>query len=677
MTQTNQSYIRAVRQTEMTSTRIEIEHVSDVLIDNRAIGYRAIPLGGRDSSFEPLAETIANYALEAELASALQNTELLAGVFTKIFPKKETFKLTQGQGMLTMPMLIGEFLTALGGDGINKKVLAHILAELTAHSLRALAVVLPFDGVLTLTPHYSLFPTAQDIIKASAIKRLTDVLESMKLDPEIGRVKTLSAASLYTAMAPVFVRAGRLILQTMEQDEQMKDTFCLLRMYVTQDPALPTQLRTNPDLEALASNLTLVLAAAGHDYHDIYTADFELRSAIANSALRIRELKRFSIKHLSEVKDWYVHYTTTDGPGQRITGLVFGRSIALENRPQATVFNQVGTSRSPMWTQTPFPLAENRLEPLLTTLFSTHLNTQSLASVVTGIATYITDRFDDNMVYFANGATEIELLHYAAACSRAVALTRTTEGASCLFINEDAEMNYYSKSQILGTIVASDDPAEGVIHSGLRENIGAGYVPTRVQGIPDTSRMHLLLDNPEAFTVSMSTPIAIDISFEDEALSVETSLAQLLALPQALRLSLTVQPATYSLIQSHVELLTMMADKADITATAGQVGRLRAAMSLSNLLLAVGASPAGRAVTRGILLRMTKSVQPDAREKLRGQLSNAAVSYRAAITVGAQMLVATSMLDARTAEAALSLIAANDLDRLMIGSAQHLSNILE
>lgn len=657
---------------------VELETVTDVLVDNRAIGYRATAVGGRDASFEPLAELIATHDLESSLSAALMDGELMNSVFDKLFPKKETLKLTAQQGMLTMPMLIKAFRTALPGDGPAKTVLSQIMAELTAHSIRHLNLVLPFDGIVSLSVHDAIFPHADTIIEAARVKRITDVLESMKLDPEIGRVKTLSAASLYSAMQPMFTRAGRLLLTTIEQDLYLRDTLYLLRLYVTNDPALPKPLLNNDDLRALSTNITYVLAAVAQPLRDIALPEYFLAQAISESALRLRELKRFSTKHISEVKQWYVHYCLYDHPGQQVVGLLFGRNVVLENRPQVTIFTQVESANHPMWTQVGFPVAENRVEPLLTQLYNTELKCQSLAALASGVATYLHDAdTQENSVYFANGATEIELLHYAAASSRRIMLSMD-ESFGIAFMNEDVELNYRSLSQMMGTTVLSTDPAEAIIHSGLRENVGEGSVPSRIQGIPDTARHMLLLSNPESFAVNLGAPMEIAIELENDiTLRCKTSLSELLVLPKQLRLSLTLPLAAHSVVDSHFGLMLDMAEEADLTAQTGQIARLRAATALSNMLLSVGASPAGRAMTRSVFIKLMQSVEDRSeRERVRGKLRHATLAYKIAMMTGAKILTSLALLSEDHADAALSLIGVSGLETYMIGSIPNLSDLV-
>lgn len=675
-----QSMIRDVFPTTSGVSITELEMVTDVLIDNRAIGYRANAVGGREASFEPIAELIVTHNLEMELASALMDGELMVSVFAALFPKKESLKITASQGMITMPMIVSKFRGALPGDGAAKTALSQILAELFANSIRHLSLVLPFDGLVELSAHDSLFPTADVIMNAARVKRITDVLESMRLDPEIGRVKTLSAAALYSALQPMFVRAGRLLLQTIDQDQQLQDTLLLLRDFVTNNPEMPKFLVNNDDLRNLATNLTFVLAALSQPSRELFLPEHALKTAISESALRLRELKRFSVKHISELKQWYVHYCIYDNPGQRVVGLLFGRNLALENRPQVTIFNQVDSANSPMWTQTPFPAAENRIEPLLVQLFNTELKCQGMAALAAGVATYLSpDREAPANVIYCNGATDIELLHYAAALCGRVLLSKSQSvdytGWGLYFMNEDTELNYDTQSLLLGTRVLSADPAEAVIHSGFRENLGDGAVPSRIQAIPDTSRHQLLLSNPNTFTVGLGNPIDIKINLDDVTLSASTSLSDLLYLPKQVRLSLTKNLATASVLRAYFDVMLALAARAAEDST-GDIARLRAATALSNLILSVGASPAGRAMTRTVLVKLIKSVEAVDREKVRGKLRHAVIAYKIAAITGANILVAMDLIDAEQSHAAIDLIQTTGLEQFMVGSVPNLSDLV-
>lgn len=656
---------------------ISLEYVTDVTVDNRAIGYRATQIGGRNSDFEALAEVIARHDLEMDLAAALQSPELLSLIFDSLFPKKESLRVSAQQGLLTMPMVIEAYrdrLRPTGRDVVQINTLAHILAEITAHSLRHLNVILPFDGVVTLTDHETLFPNLDLIVEAARVQRITTVLEMMKLDPEIGKVKTLSAAALLSALGPMFARAGRLLLTTTQDDLRIRETFSMLRMWLIKDPALPKSLLRNSDLEAMSSNLTYVLAALSTPVEDLSTPPYDMERAIADSLVVLRSLKRFSQKHISEVKQWYVHYVLTDAPGQRITGLVFGRNMVLENRPQVTVFTQVSNSQNPMWAQAPFQFGENRVEPLLTGVFGTALHGQSLAATVAGVATYAEIGQERAHVILTSGATEAELIMYAASISQGLVITLEDGSYGLAFQNEDTELNYDSNSLMMGSRVISLDPAEAIIHTGFRENLGEGSVPSRVQGIPDTARQNLLLTNPDNFTINLGRPMNLAIDVDGVSVSIETSLAELLNMPKQLRLSLTQTLTPRMVVESHFETLLALADRVDITTRFGEIARLRAATALSNFLGKISQAPAGKAILNAVFRKMLFAVSPDDREALRGRLRNASINYQLGILVGAQLLVATGLLDQEEASGALSLIKSTDLDRFMIGSTPHLGD---
>lgn len=672
---------RVVRETNFGAREhFELEFVTDIMLDNRAIGYRAQTIGGRESSFEPMAEVIVAANLESDLAAAMIDTEVLTRVFATVFPKSESSKVTvsASQGLIAMPMLISAYQDALSGDILEKRTLANVLAELTAHAIRHLNLVLPFDGVLSLSAHDTLFPGRDVIRTAARTARVAEVLEAMKLDPEIGRVKTLSAAALRLALVPMFARAGRLLLQTTEQDLDLDDSLLLLKWYVTRSTELPTTLIANDDLKALASNLTLVLASCQGVDRPLHRPEYDLRRVLSDSVLRLRGLKRFTTKHLSEVRDWYAHYTVVDQPGQRIIGLVFGRNVQLENRPQVTVFTQAGQARSPFWCQTPYPAAENRIEPLLTQLFAKGLHAQTMTAMASNIATY-TWNGDKTRVLYTNGATDIELFHYAAAVSRGITLALGEDGYSIGYLNEDVEMNYDSKSYIVGSLVYSADPAEGVIHSGLRENAGSGAVTTRVQGIPDTNRTEMLIVNPDNFTNNLGTPFTVRIAIDDHVLSCETSLSDLLALPESLRLSVTQQLAAPDLINAHLSVLNYLAvdPQLDITTSAGQISRVRAATALSNFLLEIGASPSGRALVRAVMLKFVFSGSSDQEKAaIRGTLRNAQISYELSLRIGGEILVALGYAKRELLEASLELIHAERIHTFMVGSTPQIGTLL-
>lgn len=676
------SMIRSVFPTSPSLTQTVLEFVTDVSIDNRAVGYRATTVGGREASFEPLAELVVHHDLEMEISSVLQDPELLALVFDDLFPKKETLKLTSQQGLTTMPMLIKSFTKALNRSTISAtaaSALAHVLAELTAHSLRHLNLILPFDGVVSITSHHAIFPNVTTICEAARIARVTTILESLKLDPEIGRVKTLSAMSLLTALQPMFARAGRQFIMTVDQDEDLKDAFLLLSLFLKRDPALPKELLDNDDLKSLSANLTYVLAAVALPYRELSIQPYRMERVLSNATMNLRSLKRFSTKHLSEVKDWYVHYTLQDSPGQRVVGLLFGRNMVLENRPQVTVFTQVGSAQNPLWTQTPFAVAENRVEPLLTKLFAEELHCQKMAAVVAGVATYAGVGDDEATVILANAATEIELMHYAASLSRNIMLSINDGNEYTIsFLNEETELNYSSQSSILGTRIVSQDPAEAIIHSGFRESLGSGSVPSRIQGIPDNARQALLLNNPEQFTLNVGAPFTIKIALEDDlTLTFNTNLSQLLVLPEQLRLSLTQPISARDVVTSHIDLLLHLADSADVTTKTGEICRIRAATALSNFLLAISTSPAGRAMVRSVMLGLVSSVPRGVeRDKLRGRLRNATVSYQVALEVAARILIATGITDSEGVTAIVDLVNATGLDRYMVGSTQNLHDLI-
>lgn len=662
---------------------IELESVTDAFVDLRAIGYRAISVGGKDSSFEPLAELIAMHNLEGELAAAMADGELMYTVFSKLFPKHESsmLRITTSQGLLTLPLIIREFRVALGGvvDSPARVVLSQVMAILTAHSLKHLSIVMPFDGFLDLSEHTEIFPTASVIVEAAKIKRLTDILESMRLDPEIGKVKTLSGAALYSAMQPMFSRAARLMMSSIQMDIDMQETFLLMRLYLTRDPALPKSLVDNDDLRTLATNLTLVLAAMQTELRPVQIPEWQMAQCLAESSLRLRELKRFKIVHLSEIKQWYVHYALTDHPGQKVTGLIFGRNLQLENRPQVTVFTQIEKANYPVWTQLGFPAAENRIEPLLASLLTVELKGQTLAAAVMGAATYLTKDIDvPASVYLTNGATELELMYYAASVSRRIILGLTEDGHALIYANEDVELNYDSMSIMGGTLILSQDPAEAVIHSGLRENVGEGAVPCRIQGIPDANRNQLVLTKPADFTVNLGEEWTVSVVIDKTVkLEATTSLADLLYLPSQLRLSMTEMLAARSLVGSHFDMMLAIANKADVTDEFGTVARLRAAMSLSAILLNMGASPSGRALTKTVMLRMVQKVADrDEQQRIRGRLRQAVLSYRVAMVTGANLLVAFGLLTNTQAEDAINLINVAGLETYMIGSVPNLTDLI-
>jgi hypothetical protein len=670
---------RPIQESSSNFSRFDLERITDFMYDQRAIGYRAISIGGADGSFEPLAETIVRNDLETQLAAVMQNGEILYSVFDALFPKRETLKLTAQQGMMTMPLLLDAYTRALPQD-IEAPVLrslASILAELTATALRPLNLILPFAGLVSLSEHSAVFPTISVILESARVKRISDILEAMKLEREIGRVKTLSGAALYSALMPMFARAGRLLLQTTAQELEMQDSFLLLKYYVTRDDRLPRILLKNPNLEAMATNLTLVLAACSVEDREMQLPEYYFERALSDTLLRLKELKRFSTKHISEVREWFTHHVIFDTPGQKVSGLVFGRNLLLENKPQVTIFSMIGTSQRPLWSQTPYPVAENRVEPVLSHLFTTELRTEHMIAVTAGVATYATDLLDkEPTVFFTCGATELDLFYYAAALSRMLILTQTDDGYSVAFYNEDIPLNYDTKSIIVGTKILSHDPAEGVIHTGLFEQTGTGAYPTRIQGVPETTRSQLFYNNPDSFTLSLGLPINLTIESDSVALNVSTSLAKLLVLPEQLRLSVTKQLAAPPTLQHYVNGLLKLADTVDITMQTGEIARLRAATALTNVLLSVGASPAGKALTRSVMIMAINTLPRDQRLELRGRLRNANLAFTVAMAVGGEILSALEYLNRDQVQAILDLAKAQKLAAYMLGSIPNLSDLV-
>lgn len=676
------SYAKAIVPTQLaTSATFDLTNVTDFMLDNRAIGYRAMAIGGRESAFEPMAEAIVAHNLEMDLAARWADETVLQRVFDRLFPKKEKelVRVTSNQGILTMPMIVEAYIEAVSASSVDSaagRVLANVLAEVTAAALKHLKLILPFDGLVSLSVHTAFFPSNRTLKEAARVKRVTEVLESLSLDPQIGNVKTLSAAALYTALRPVFMRASRTLIATTQQDIEFADSLWILKMYITRDSRLPKYLISNSDLEAMSTNLTLVLCALDEQDREIALEPFQVEPALSKTLLTVREMKRFSLKHLSELKDWFAHYTIMDQPGQRVTGLVFGRNLQLENKPQVTVFNQVGNSQKPLWTQVPYPMAENRVEPLLTHLFNTELNTQGMASAIAGVATYTHDQ-DTPTVYFVNGSDTTDLRYYAAAVSAGLVVTHDGSFTNCelAYRNVDSELNYDSGSIIVGTRVLSSDPAEAVIHSGLRENAGTGVAPTRTQAIPETCRTQMMWENPDHLTLNLGNPLTLAAKVNGVVLRVDTSLSKLLALPEQLRMSLTKNMVTASVLDSYFETLLRLAEKAPLD-SAGSVGRLRAATHLTNVLLAVGASPAGRALLKSVMTKLVAGRSREEQQVLRGSLRQAQLSFKIAVAFGANVLVAMELLSEVHANEALELIQIEDLSRLMIGSMPNLTDLI-
>lgn len=667
-----------------TKDHFDLPFTTDFLIDNRAIGYRALAVGGRETSYEPMAEHIVKYELEQALSAAWMDETILERVFEALFPKKELYtqRVSGSQGIFTMPMIVKAYFEALApssNDATAARVLANILAEVTATALRPLNLILPFDGLVAISEHRALYPTGSVLKESMRVKRITEVLESLVLDPQIGKVKTLSAAALLTTLRPIFMRAGRSLLATAGMDMEFEDSLLLLKLYVSRDARLPIWLKDNKNLEALSTNLTLVMCSLEEEDREISLEPFKIEPALERTLLSIRESQRFSIKHLSEIKDWYAHYALYDAPGQRVIGLVFGRNVSLENRPQVTIFNQVGTTQRPAWAQVPFPLAENRIEPLLTNLFNSELKTQVLAQSYASVMTYLAAEDEENgHVYFINGAQDNELMYYAAALARRLVIVHDGGFNDCnmAFINDDSELHYNTRSLIVGTMVFSLDPAEGVIHSGLRENVGSGFVPTRSQAIPETCRQQLFWNNPDSFTLNLGAPLTVQADIDGVLLRVDTSLSQLLALPKTLRMSLTKQLANASVVSSYVSSLVAAAAEAEFETQQGKVGRLRAATHLANFFLAVGASPAGRSLLRSIMTKFVATSDKSNREHIRGQMRQSQFTLGIAMSFGAQTLVALEMLPEAVAKDALSLIQAEDISTYFLGSAPSLADLV-
>lgn len=673
-------FIRAIGATNGVSS-IEMGPVTECCVDRRAIGYRATSIGGREGGFEALAEMIARDDLEQELASALANGELMVRVFDRIFPKKETLRVTANQGLLTMPQLVEAYRQALTGENKSRTTLAQILAEVTAHSLKHLNLILPFDGFVTVDPHVELFPSFTTLIEAARVKRITDVLESLKMSPEIGKVKTLSAVALYSALQPMFTRAARALLQTVDQDMYLQDALLLLRLYVAQDPALPRVLANNDNLRSMSTNLTYVLASAEQPLRDLVVPEYMMADVISDANLRLRGLKRFETIHLDQLRSWYTHYTVSDGTGQRVVGLVFARNYKAENRTQVTVFNQISSPNYPVWTQTDFALAANRLDPVLSDLFSKSLDTKAMTAIATSVAHYLPHENEDQdetaSVFFVNGSTERELCYYAAANVRHLVLNATSDAFSLGYVLEDTELNYRTQALVLGTRILTTDAAEAIIHSGVREFVGEGVVPTRIQGIPETVRQSLLLVNPSDFVVPLAQPINIKVDLNEIELSCETSVADLLMLPRQLKLSFTIPLANTVLVHDYVGALLAMADSVDITRSEGEIARLRAATALSNMLLSVSGSAAGRSITRAVFIKLMQSVPSgNEREAVRGKLRHAELSYKIALRVAAELLAALGFLTKQHADDILSLIGATGLERFMVGSVPNVTDLI-
>lgn len=200
---------------------------TEVVVDNRALAYRAMVVGKSGTTSEALAEMVIENDSLVTLAEKLLDSTNLTSALRRILPKDE-MKVTEGQTYFTFSMLVEACKTVL-----KDTVVATVFADILSHALARKRIMLPSEGHMSMLYAEELFPAASVILRASSVKQLADVLDSLHLDPGFGQAKTATVGTITSALAPAMQMAGRQIMQLTLDNQYLSDAMVLCHMYLT------------------------------------------------------------------------------------------------------------------------------------------------------------------------------------------------------------------------------------------------------------------------------------------------------------------------------------------------------------------------------------------------------------------------------------------------------------
>lgn len=671
---------REIKQTE-NSTYAHTIQLTDAVVDNRALTYRAAVFGKAQTSSETIAETVVKLDQVVAVGETLMNPMYLHRALEVLFPKEDA-KLTEGQGMFVFGMLIDAFrfsFSKVGNDTMrsadNQSVtaLAHVFADITSQSLSKRNLMLPTEGHISLLTATNIFPTADVVKEAIQVKQLADVIDTLHLDPQIGRVKTTTVAALRTAMGPAMSAAGRRILQLATMNDTFDDSMTLLNMFLRRSEDMPKRIDADINLQALASNMTMVRIALdpinGYENRTLYNPDYSFAQILAEVARLIRDNPRFSIRSLREVREYYSHIAVKD-TNHRVTGLVVGRNVAFNYKAQATIFTMVGSPQSPLWSQTPVPGVEAVVDGFVSPMNG--LSTASTMQTVANIAS-LTGRSGVALTY---GMTEEELLYYAAATSQETVLAIDELGisSSFMFVNVDhgEAICYDTKSVYFGDEILSEDPAEAIIHAAEKEFFGNKHYEAKSQLIPVDFRKATFFTNPEEYATSLADTVTANIVLADGTLlSTEVETARLLRLTKKTDVKLTISPMNAAFLDGYVSTLLDMVNSMDISVPEAvrSAALMQTAMALNSVLARVYGSASAKAFARSIqryFMASAVGLKLDA-SQVRGDLNRGLTIVQLQLIAATLMLRLFGLLNVNSQEL-MNLMEESKLSQYLIGT---------
>lgn len=665
---------------------------TEVVVDNRALAYRAMVVGKSGTTSEALAEMVIENDALVMLADKLLDSSNLTMALRRILPKDE-MKVTEGQTYFTFSMLVEACKSVL-----KDVVVATVFADILSHALARKRIMLPSEGHMSMLYADELFPGADVILRASAVKQLADVLDSLHLDPGFGQAKTATVGTMVSALAPAMQLAGRQIMQLTLDNQYLSDSMLLAHMFLTNDELFPRALRSNPDLLALAGNLTFALASleygatAGRGYD---TPDHDLKNALAAANRLMRTTERFTIMSLPESREYFSAQVLREGPTLRSKGIVISRNLSAMYKAQATAFTTIGASDNQLWNQTAMPTIEGRVDAILSGLSG--LRTQDLLHTISNVALLAEPRASlpgeresepDFVVIAPFGTTNREMLHFAAAVSRRVILTgggalvaedgslylRGSHGI--IFENQLPDMPFEPFGLVTDATVGvlSVDPAEAILLAIRDTHIGGKAIESKSQAIPLELRKAVWFTQPDDFTIPLRNEIAIEINVAGGEIVRHSFVpAVLLGYPQKgmPRVALTHMPVITALVNGYLEAL-LAVGKCASTNQHEKMTSLQIGMAINSLLERVYKGIAAQQTALS-LARSFTTKDERARQYYNQRLAQIELLFQTALF----WLKAANLVDELMPEVIDALRAANVAQHIVASSATQFENIID
>jgi hypothetical protein len=542
-----------------------------------------------------------------------------------------------------------------------------IYTELLLRQMANLPIIKPLQGYVRLYEFYNPIPVAKDLMGHASLYRYQEILDKMDFMIDVKNVRRLTLASFEARAAQKFERLADSLLQENYMHRYMRDAMILVRHRLNprRDQVLLRGIYDNPDLLALAENITFVFCAFEMDLSEVpSTRAHEHATALAATHLMLKNSPKYQIAPLNELGEMYSHQRII-GARDAIKGVIINKNLVADVHTQATKFIANSASQT-TFTQIVDKASESLLDSLMAGI-DKKVDAQITADVLHKLYSDIATSLDEPIIVL-HCCSEVELFHYAAALMRRVIIETDVDGKTEMKFLSDVNRQNIKTS--IGTITGFGlfaDPGEAIMT--VPDHIGTVQVPPHVQGIPDSHRNSWFWGNPEEISQPLSTDVNYAIQLGGITRVLTLKVEEFLGLYNAQRTRITIPVPSQRVFNEFVEAINIFDKHLDMITSDTNIDKRAVKMSIGMLIDRITRhvydTPMGNDLVDSLIYKLLNdpTISPEDRDAIESEFYMMKKKIQMQCWTAIELLHKTGLLSRERADLLRKILVATDVER--------------